>query len=506
MRAGFPRWVLGVVALSLVAAGSEVPSARDDLSVPSAAFATTTANPAAGSPVEFAGESGRDGEVRTWDFGDGSTASSASPVHAYAGPGEYPVTLTVTGSHGSATSSRILSVTASDTLRLLGSHPFDVTLTARDPRTGMTGVGQVVTQNDLYGIFSIPAITGNADNPEVIVKMVDATGIGQSYWVFYSALTDLTYTLTVREVATGVTKSYNDAKVGSTVCGSFDTSGFGPPPSGADSVFPSGATPVRERSVEDTLTLLSAHPFNITLNATDPRTGATAQGQVIIRNDIFGIFSIPGLTGNAENPEVIVKMVDATGIGANYWVFYAALTDLNYTLAIREVATGNTKTFNDAKIGTTVCGKFDTSGFDVTPTPPAPTPTATPTPAPATETPTPAATPTPTPTSSEPIVVNLVATDFQWNINGAGSSFTMRVGQLYELRISDGDRIGTAPHGFGGVPGLGIPARSLQPGAAPAIIRFTPRADQTGQFFFACDQPSCGSGHGNMLATLRVTN
>ena len=90
------------------------------------------------------------------------------------------------------------------------------------------GQGQVVAQNDIYGIFSIPAITGNAGNPEVIVKMVDATGIGQSYWVFYGALTDLNYTLSVKEVGTGMTKTYNDARVGTTVCGKFDTSGFGP--------------------------------------------------------------------------------------------------------------------------------------------------------------------------------------------------------------------------------------------------------------------------------------
>jgi plastocyanin len=288
------------------------------------------------------------------------------------------------------TSSRILSVTGAETLRLMSSHPFDITLTARDPRTGTTGTGQVISQNDIYGIFSIPTITGNAGNPEVIVKMVDASGIGQSYWVFYGALTDLTYTLSVKEVATGTTKTYNDARVGSTVCGKFDTSGFGPPSVVTEPAIWSGAVPSQARSGEDTLTLIAAHPFDISLSATDPRTGTSGQGQVIAHNDIFGIFSIPTITGNAGNPEVIVKMVDASGIGQNYWVFYAALTDLTYTLAVKETATGNTKSFNDARIGTTVCGKFDTSGFlgagapspTPTPTVPASTPTPTPTPSP----------------------------------------------------------------------------------------------------------------------------
>ena len=361
--------------------------------LPSAAFSVNAVNPAANSPVAFQG-SGEAAVSWSWDFGDGSVSNSPNPVHAYAIPGEYPVTLTTAGPGGSATSSRILSVTDASTLRLMTSHPFDITLTARDPRTGTTGTGQVISQNDIYGIFSIPAITGNAGNPEVIVKMVDATGIGQSYWVFYGALTDLTYTLSVKEVGTGTTKSYNDAKVGSTVCGKFDTSGFGSSTVVTDPADWSGAVPSQARAGEDTLKLISAHPFEISLSATDPRTGTQGQGQVIASNDIFGIFSIPTLTGNAGNPEVIVKMVDASGIGQNYWVFYAALTDLSYTLAVKESATTITKTYNDAKIGTTVCGKFDTSGFLATPTP---TPTS---PGP-TPTPTPTATPTPTPTPTK---------------------------------------------------------------------------------------------------------
>jgi PKD repeat protein len=502
LRAAFSFSALAVVALFLLAAVSKDAPAEEDLSAPSAAFAVATANPAADSKVEFAGGPPRDGNSWLWDFGDGSMSNSANPVHTYSSPGEYPVTLTVTTPRGTATSSRILSVTASNTLRLIDSHPFDITLTATDPRTGATGEGQVISQNDIYGIFSIPGITGNAGNPEVIVKMVDATGIGQSYWVFYGALTDLHYTLSVKEAATGTTKSYNDTTIGTTVCGKFDTSGFGPASVGLEPAAGSLVSALGPQTDEEHLTLLSAHPFDITLTATDPRTGATGAGKVISQNDIYGIFSLPGITGNAGNPEVIVKMVDASGIGQDYWVFYAALTDLNYTLTVKESATGNTKSYSDVTVGTTVCGKFDTSGFRVTPTPtPTPTsPAATPT-----ATPSPSSTPTPTPTSPSAIVVNLVATDFEWNFDGAGSTFTMRVGQTYELHISDGDRIGTAPHGFGGVPGLGISSRLLQPGAAPVIVRFTPNASQTGTFFFSCDQPSCGSGHSRMLASIKVT-
>ena len=135
-----------------------------------------------------------------------------------------------------------------------------------------------------------------------------------------------------------------------------------------------------------------------------------------------------------------------------------------------------------------------------------PTPTATPTGAVPTPTPTPVpATPTPTPTARPAtVVVNMVATDFQWNINGAGSNFVMHVGQTYELHISDGDPLGRAAHGFGGIPELGIGAQALQAGGAARVVTFTPTASQTGFFAFSCNQPSCGTGHNQMLGTIQV--
>jgi heme/copper-type cytochrome/quinol oxidase subunit 2 len=134
-----------------------------------------------------------------------------------------------------------------------------------------------------------------------------------------------------------------------------------------------------------------------------------------------------------------------------------------------------------------------------------PTPSATPTAPVPTATPTaPAPTPTPTPTVPATTVVSLIATDFQWTFNGGGSNFVMRVGQTYELRISDGDPAGRSDHGFGGVPALGLSARSLSPGRAPVVVLFTPTTAQVGVFGFSCNMPSCGSGHSDMIGTIQV--
>jgi heme/copper-type cytochrome/quinol oxidase subunit 2 len=101
-------------------------------------------------------------------------------------------------------------------------------------------------------------------------------------------------------------------------------------------------------------------------------------------------------------------------------------------------------------------------------------------------------------------VVHLVATDFQWDFEGGGRTFVMHVGQTYELHVRSGDPAGRAAHGFGGIPGLALPAKALQPGSPDAIFLVTPTAAQMGTFGFACNMPSCGGGHSSMIASIQV--
>ena len=212
---------LTLAALSLLAsmAGILAPSA------PAPSFTASTVNPAAGCLVLFTDTSTGSPASWAWDFGDGTApAADRSPGHVFAAPGAYTVRLTTGNGTGTASATLAVTVTSDGILRLNAAHPFDLTLTARDPRTGNTGSGKVIGQNDVYGYFSLPSLSGNAGNPEVIVKMVDATGIGSNYWVFYGTMTDLEYDLAVREVATGIVKHYR--KDANTPSGQFDTTGF----------------------------------------------------------------------------------------------------------------------------------------------------------------------------------------------------------------------------------------------------------------------------------------
>src|SRR5579864_9382106 len=192
--------------------------------VPTASFSPSTPNPARGSMVVFTDTSGGAPTTWAWDFGDGGLSTQQNPTHVYRSEGAFTVKLTASNTSGSSVAVQAMTVTGSGVLRLNAAHSFDVTLTATDQRTGANGAGLVIGQNDVYGYFSLPTLSGNAGNPEVIVKMVDASGIGLNYWVFYGTMTDLQYTLSVKENATGVVKTYSQNP--NAPSGQFDTSGF----------------------------------------------------------------------------------------------------------------------------------------------------------------------------------------------------------------------------------------------------------------------------------------
>ena len=117
-------------------------------------------------------------------------------------------------------------VSAESTILALdpGGHPFRVTVQAFNPRTGETGVGLATAVNDFFGYFSLPALTGNPANPEVVVKILDGTGFNGAYWVFSSTLTGLEFELTVMEELTGRVRQYT--KPAGSTCGEFDTEAF----------------------------------------------------------------------------------------------------------------------------------------------------------------------------------------------------------------------------------------------------------------------------------------
>jgi PKD repeat protein len=434
---------------SLFLTAALVPPAPE--AVPSADFAVSPANPAVNQEAGFLDTSGGSPNRWTWDFGDGTNSIEHNPTHAYASPGHYVVSLKAGNAGGSNTKVRDVWVSAQDTLLLneAGGHAFSATIFARNQRNDQTGPGFALPQTDISGYFSLPALTRNPDNPEIFVKIVDGNFLNGHYWVFYGGLTDLEYTLTVRDELTGASKDY--LKPAGSAAGGFDTSAFpGQAQAGSTSawravedivasavagfgttlseplVLPGGnlsANPVNpvlgqpirfssdyppndslrwtldtnvtinERepvykyampgihaigalnlrthgyesgtitiSPLDQLRLLPGNEeFLVGLTARDPRSGRVATGQAFANNALFGAFSIPGFTGNPNNAEVIVKVLDGRGVNGNYWPFYGGLTDVQWTLDVKLSSLSLSKYY--FKDSYSALGGYDTSGF-----------------------------------------------------------------------------------------------------------------------------------------------
>jgi photosystem II stability/assembly factor-like uncharacterized protein len=254
-------------------------------------------------------------------------------------------------------------------LCLLGAR-FELSVVARDPRSGEAITGRAVPDGDRFGYFSFPAVTGDATFPEVFVKMADASGLpgphGGNVWAFHSSLTDLDYTLTVRDTQTGRVRTYEAERFAfssALSCGEADTRAF----DGACSARPlsAPASGIRAHAASSpTLSLLGGR-FRATVRAMDPRSGRTVEGEAVTRADGFGYFSLPGFTGDPSFPEVFVKMTDGTSApGSSFWVFHTGLTDVAYTLTVTDEATGTVKTYGrGAPAGAELCGDADTSAF-----------------------------------------------------------------------------------------------------------------------------------------------
>ncbi|HVT17502.1 MAG TPA: CARDB domain-containing protein [Thermoanaerobaculia bacterium] len=260
----------------------------------------------------------------------------------------------------------------------LNGSRFRVRVHWSNPGDGSSGTGTPIALTGDTGYFWF----FGSSNVELIVKVLDGTAVNQHFWVFYGALSDVQYTLSVVDTKTGAAKSYHNppgrlASVADTEAFSSTGTGATSGP-GSSSALPSWSAaghsvlpiqPTRERP-DQSIPLassscasgamnlcLSGSRFTVSVTWQDPTSGTSETAQAVPLTDDTGYFWFFG----AENVELVVKVLDGRPVNGKYWVFYGALSDIEYTVTVMDTLTGRTKSYKNP--AHTLASHADTEAF-----------------------------------------------------------------------------------------------------------------------------------------------
>ena len=255
-------------------------------------------------------------------------------------------------------------------------------------RAGDFGAGTAVSvdisdESGLFWFFS-PA------NIELVTKVLDGSRLNGHYWMFFGALSDVEYWLTLRDTAVGGSQGtyHNPPKE---ICGQSDTRAF--PGDLAALLGLSSTTEVSSGLAGLSQVRVSAMPLDVTsVVQTEESAGQCepTESRLCLLEDRFAVdvsFIDPNIkdpdvdpegtatvasslgtenTGffwffNQENIELAVKVLDGRGINGRFWLLYGALSDVEYEITVTDTVTGQSKAYrNEAG---SICGEVDTNAF-----------------------------------------------------------------------------------------------------------------------------------------------
>jgi arylsulfatase A-like enzyme/uncharacterized metal-binding protein len=230
----------------------------------------------------------------------------------------------------------------------------------------------------------------SADNPEMLVKIVDGCAANGQKWLFASAGTNVGFTMTVKDAVTGNQKTYTNPDL--TAAAPIQDTAFEPcPATPASSTAPSPA--VAKQTVPDeprqpwavtTATVAAAPcaagPTTLCIDGvsgdkrfkvevayqTAQGGGLSGKGQAIplaslgiTHGGAFWFFS-------ADNPEMLVKIVDGCPANGNKWLFASAGTNVGLTVTVTDTTTGAQKTYTNPDLNAAVPIQ-DTAAFSSCP-------------------------------------------------------------------------------------------------------------------------------------------
>jgi hypothetical protein len=237
----------------------------------------------------------------------------------------------------------------------VNDYRFKVQVSWRVPSQGTSGVGMATAITGDTGHFWF--FSGN--NIEVTVKVVDGRAFNDYFWVFEGALSDVEYTVTVTDTVTGVVKTYFNP--GGRLASVADTAAFRPSVKqasvpaiadveGADSGGAGTAVPpvpAESLKTADTcaagLTTLCLHGgrFQVQVNWRVPSQGTAGAGRAVpLTTDTGYLWFF-----SSNNVELVIKVLDGRAFNGRFWVFYGALSNVEYTITVTDTSTGQIRTY-----------------------------------------------------------------------------------------------------------------------------------------------------------------
>jgi Leucine-rich repeat (LRR) protein len=212
-------------------------------------------------------------------------------------------------------------------------------------REGQTGPGRAVALTGDTGYFWF----FNEANVEMVIKVLDACGLNQRFWVFAGGLTDVQTDITVTDTQTGDVKTYRNPQ-GTAFRPLQDTAAFA-----ACDARASVAAPALETGA--TSLDLNGGRFRVEVDWRTP-DGQSGPGDAVALTGDTGYFWF----FNQSNVEMVIKVLDACGLNQKFWVFAGGLTDVRTEIRVTDTRTGVMKTYVNPQ-GTAFRPIQDTGAF-----------------------------------------------------------------------------------------------------------------------------------------------
>jgi trimeric autotransporter adhesin len=243
---------------------------------------------------------------------------------------------------------------------------FEVSVDWLAPQTGAHGRASAVPFTDESGAFWF----FDQDNVELVVKVLDGTVLTEHFWLYYGALSDVSYWITVVDSHTGITRTYHNPP--GNLCGLGDVNAL-PPHRGLDpgpevreggraqaslpepvssQVPPSGSC-----APGDEVACLGDGRFEVEVRFRSPGADAQLPAATLPGTDDTAYFWF----FDAGNVELAVKVLDGEAVNDQSWVLYGALSDVEYTVRVTETATGLVREYHNPQ--GSLCGRADVDAF-----------------------------------------------------------------------------------------------------------------------------------------------